>query len=283
MTKRSFLNTLGLGGLVTTLAGCSVLSTFNALTPKDSGVRRIARDVSYGDDPRQTYDVYGPVKPGKPLPLLVFFYGGAWNSGSKNDYVWMGRALASMGYVVALPDYRIWPHVYPDFVEDHAAAVKHLMARAGYYNADPARLGLMGQSSGAYGAVMLALDQDYLGTDDPVKACVGISGPYDFYPFNVPASQAAFGAWPRPMETQPISYVRRTRTHFLFLQSRTDKVVGVHNAVNLQAKLVAAGTDCRLKLYDGLSHEDTAAVYSIPFRGKAQLFQDTKAFLAETL
>ncbi len=283
MTKRGVLNMLGLGGLATALAGCSVLSTFNALTPRDGGVRRVARDVRFGDGPRRTYDIYAPAKRDKPLPLLVYFYGGAWNSGSKNDYGWMGYALSALGYVVAIPDYRIWPDVYPSFVEDHAAAVKHLMRHAGDYGADATRLGLMGQSSGAYGAVMLALDQHYLGTDDPVSACVGISGPYDFYPFDVPASRAAFGHWPKPMETQPVTYARKTRTHFLFLQSRADKVVGVHNAVNLQAKLDAAGTDARLKLYDGLSHEDTAAVYSVPFRGKAPLLADTRAFLAETL
>ena len=283
MTKRNILSAIGLGSLATALAGCSVLSTFNALTPKDGNVRRVARDVKFGNDPRQTYDVYAPAAPAQPLPLLVFFYGGAWNSGSKNDYVWMGYALAAMGYVVAIPDYRVWPHVYPDFVDDHAAAVKHLMANTADYGADAKRLALMGQSSGAYGAVMLALDQQYLGTDDQVKACVGISGPYDFYPFDVPASKAAFGHWPKPLDTQPISYARKTTTHFLFLQSRADKVVGVHNSVNLAARLEAAGTDVRVKLYDGLSHEDTAAVYSIPFRRKATLYRDTKAFLAETL
>ncbi len=259
------------------------LAIFNALTPRDSGVRRIARDVRFGDGPRRTYDVYAPVKHDKPLPLLAYFYGGAWNSGSKNDYGWMGYALAAMGYVVAIPDYRVWPAVYPAFVEDHAAAVRHMMAHAADYGADAARLGLMGQSSGAYGAVMLALDRHYLGTDDPVSACVGISGPYDFYPFDVPASRAAFSHWPQPAETQPMTYARKTRTHFLFLQSRADKVVGVHNAVNLRAKLEAAGTDARIKLYDHLSHEDTAAVFSLPFRGKGTLLADTRAFLAEIL
>ncbi|MEI9903181.1 MAG: alpha/beta hydrolase [Asticcacaulis sp.] len=284
MSKRNFLNAIGLGGVAAALAGCSVLSTFNALTPKDGGIRRIARDVKYGDDPRQGYDVYGPARPGKPLPLLVFFYGGGWYSGSKNDYVWMGHALAALGYVVALPDYRVFPQVvYPAFLEDNAAAVKHLIAHAADYGADATRLALSGQSAGAYSAVMMALDSQYLGPGDPVKTCVSISGPYDFYPFDVKASKDTFGRWPRPLETQPISYARPTKTHFLFLQSRADKVVGVHNSVNLQAKLLADGDDCRLKLYDGLTHEDTAAVYAIPFRGKAPLYRDTQAFLAETL
>ena len=284
MSKRDFLQATGLGGVAAALAGCNTLSIFNAVTPKDAGVRRVARDVKYGEDPRQGYDVYAPKGASSALPLLVFFYGGGWNSGSKNDYGWMGHALASMGYVVAIPDYRVFPQVvYPDFLNDNAAAVKHLAAHAGDYGADPSRLGLSGQSAGAYSAVMLALNPLYLGADEIVKACVGISGPYDFYPFDVKASRDAFGTWPRPMETQPISYARKTGTHFLLLQSRADTIVGVHNAVNLDARLAAAGTDVRLRLYDGLSHEDTAAVYSVPFRRRATLFADTRNFLKATL
>jgi len=128
---------------------------------------------------------------------------------------------------------------------------------------------------------MLALDPRYL--DRAVTACVGISGPYDFYPFDVKESRDAFGRWPHPDETQPVHYARRTDTKFLLLQSRADTVVGVHNAVNLDRRLEAAGTACALKLYDGLSHQDTAAAFSVPFRRKGTLYGDTAAFLKTTL
>ena len=59
--------------------------------------------------------------------------------------------------------------------------------------------------------------------------------------------------------------------------------MGVHNAVNLDRKLEAAGTNCTLKLYDGLSHTDTAAAFSVPFRGKGTLHADTRAFLKDAL
>ncbi|ESQ86774.1 alpha/beta hydrolase [Asticcacaulis sp. AC460] len=278
LTKRSFL-AVGLGAF---LAGCNTLSLFNRFTPKDSGVRRVAHDVAFGDDPRQRYDVYAPA--GKTnLPVLVFFYGGGWNSGSKDDYAWMGYALASIGYVVAVPDYRLVPEfLYPVFLEDNAAAVKHILAHAADYGGDSARLGTIGQSAGGYAAVMMALDPRYL-PESTVKACVGIAGPYDFYPFDVPASINAFGKWAKPEETQPITYARKVATKFLLLQSRADKVVGTHNAVNLDKKLRDAGTDVTLKLYDGLSHQDTAAVYSVPFRKKGTLFEDTRTFLSSVL
>ncbi len=286
LAKRSFL-VAGLAGMASMMAACSTLRLFSTFTPKDPGVRRVARGVAYGPGARQTYDVYAPDK-AKDLPLIVFFYGGGWNSGSKEDYGWFGMALAAMGYVVAVPDYRVVPEaVYPVFLEDSAAAVKAIVTRAADYGANGARLGLAGHSAGGYNAVMLALDPRYLGTDaaghSPVVACVGVSGPYDFYPFDVKESRDAFGQWKTPEETQPIHYARKTNTKFLLLQSRTDTVVGVHNAVNLDHRLEAAGTACTLKLYDGLSHADTAAAFSVPFRGKGTLYADTRAFLSQNL
>lgn len=282
LSKRQFLNAMGLGGLGSLLAACNTLTLFNTFTPKEKGVRRIAADIAYGPEGRQKYDVYAPLA-GSDLPVLVFIYGGNWASGSKADYSWMGHALASMGYVVALPDYRLVPEVhYPGFVSDCALAVKHIARHAADYGGDSSRLAVSGQSAGAYNAAMVTLDPEFRG-DLAIKAFVGISGPYDFYPFDVPASANAFGQYPKPMDTQPISYARKIGTHILLMQSRADKVVGTHNAVNLDAKLRAAGTDVRLKLYDGLSHQDTAAVFSLPFRSKGPLYGDVKAFLAEVL
>lgn len=288
VTRRAIIAGTGLSGIATLLSACSTLRLFATFTPKDSGVHRIARDVPYGDHPRQSYDVYAPDNAKGPLPLIVFFYGGGWNSGAKGDYGWFGMALAAMGYVVAVPDYRVFPEVvYPTFLDDCAAAVKHAVTHADSYRANATKLALAGHSAGAYNAVMLALDPHYLGVDQagqsPVEAVVGVSGPYDFYPFDVKESRDTFGTWKTPAETQPVTYARKTNTRFLLLQSRADTVVGLHNAVNLNRKLVDAGTDCRLIVYDKLSHADTAAPFSVPFRGKGTLYADTRAFLNAVL
>ena len=58
----------------------------------------------YGPDPRQKLDIYVPTQPGPgPLPVIVFFYGGNWDSGDKELYSWVGRALAAQGFVTVLP------------------------------------------------------------------------------------------------------------------------------------------------------------------------------------
>ena len=91
MTRRGlFAPALGL-----VAAACSPLSSpalsplglLNSLGPRDAGARRVARDLPYGDDPRQRMDLYAPKAPG-PHPVLVFFYGGGWDSGSRDLYGW---------------------------------------------------------------------------------------------------------------------------------------------------------------------------------------------------
>lgn len=279
VSKRALLATTLIAPLV--LTGCSIVDTFAVLTPKEKGSKRVIKSQNYGDNPRQTLDVYTPdVANGSQnsWPIIVFFYGGGWDSGSKEIYTWAGRALAALGYVVIIPDYRIVPEVvYPAFLDDCAMAVNYAYQHAHGWGGDKDRLVLMGHSAGAYNAAMLALDARF--KMPKLSAVVGISGPYDFYPFDVPAAKAAFGNWPKGEETQPIFYARALKTPFLLLQSRSDIVVRTKNATALEAALKSLNTPVTLKLYDGVSHQDMVACLSIPFRGKAPVLKDTEDFL----
>ena len=101
---------------------------------------------------------YAPVRrsAGVKLPVIVFFYGGSWSSGTKDGYGFAGRALAAQGFVVAVPDYRLVPAVrFPAFLEDGAAAVRWVRAHAADFGGDGERIVLAGHSAGAYNAAML--------------------------------------------------------------------------------------------------------------------------------
>src|SRR4051812_35529912 len=92
MTRRFGLAAIG----ASLTAACSPLTLFANLSPKDAALTS-ARDVPYGPDPRQRLDVYAPKRPAAPAPVAVFFYGGSWDSGRRQDYNWVGRALAANG------------------------------------------------------------------------------------------------------------------------------------------------------------------------------------------
>ena len=72
MTRRGIFGALTAGALGGLAAACSPLGVLNTLGPRDRGVSRIARDIPYGDDPRQRFDLYGPAwRPGQPtLPVI---------------------------------------------------------------------------------------------------------------------------------------------------------------------------------------------------------------------
>ncbi len=180
MTRRTLLASLSALALA---AGCSRLDTLNglnAVTPGDGGVVRRVDGAAYGSDPRQKLDVYAPDGAATPRPVIVFFYGGGWNSGYRGGYAFVARALAARGFVVVVPDYRLVPQVrFPAFVEDAAAAVRWTVAHVGDYGGDPARIAVAGHSAGAHIALLLTLDRGYLaraGAAGAIKAAVGLAG-----------------------------------------------------------------------------------------------------------
>jgi acetyl esterase/lipase len=84
----------------------------------------LTTSIAYAKGARHTLDVCRP-KSATAAPVIVFFYGGGWRSGSKRTYRYVAKALARRGYVAVLPDYRIYPQArYPDFLDDGAQAVR---------------------------------------------------------------------------------------------------------------------------------------------------------------
>lgn len=259
-----------------------LLTLFNALMPKDRASRRIARAIRYGDLPRQTLDLYAPRRPGR-YPVIVFFYGGAWESGHRQGYAFAARALAAQGFLVAVPDYRLVPEIhYPEFLRDGAAAVRWIRANAAAYCGDSERILLAGHSAGAYIAAMLALDPTWLGEDRAaVRGLIGLAGPYDFLPLDDRATIAAFGNAPDLPSTQPVAHAGPGAPPALLLHGEPDTRVKVRHSKALAAALAASGNSARLKLYATLGHEAIITALALPLRRKAPVLADIAAFARE--
>lgn len=245
----------------------------------------MAQGSAYGADPRQKLDVWAPRRAsGEPLPVVIFFYGGGWNGGSRGDFGFAGAAYASNGFISVVPDYRLVPNVrFPAFVEDGALAVKWVRDNIARYGGDPDRITLAGHSAGAYNAAMLTLDRRYLqnvGVDpDIVRAAALLAGPYDFYPFTEPRGRNAFGAWPNPAQTQPISFARGDAPPIFLAHGTADRVVLPRNSIRLAERLKKAGAPVTLRLYSGASHVDLISSLSAPFRRRSPVLAESARFL----
>lgn len=281
MTRRAALLS-SLSGAA--LFGCSPVGLLNGASKLAGDPARLAAaGVAFGEDPRLRLDVWAPRERGGPCPVVVFFYGGGWDSGSRTDYGFVGRAFAARGFVTIVPDYRLVPNVrFPTFVEDAAKAVRWTRDHVAQFGGDASRINLSGHSAGAYIAAMLALDPHYLrdaGVDPAaIRAAALLSGPYDFYPFTEQRGRAAFGAWPRPGETQPINFARAGAPPMLLMHGTADTVVRPGNSRRLAAALAKAGAPVELKLYPGKSHIDTIKSLSPLFRGATTALADSIAF-----
>ena len=259
-----------------------LLAILNLLMPKEWSSRRVARAIPYGSHARQVLDIYAPKAAG-PWPVIYFLYGGSWNLGDRRYYEFAGRALAAAGFVVVIADYRLLPEVeYPVFLDDCALGFAWTLQHIAEYGGDPSRAVLMGHSAGAYNAMLILLDPDLLprmGFAAKVHAVVGLSGPYDFYPFDVPISLRTFGGVGDPKSTQPVNLVRSGLPPVFLGTGDRDRLVYPRNSIALAGKLRAAGGDVTERHYPGLGHAGTLLTLGAYNRYRAPVLAEVVAFL----
>jgi len=252
-------------------------------------LRRIAltTSIAYAEGARHSLDVCRP-RSATAAPVVVFFYGGGWRSGSKRTYRYVAKALARRGYVTVLPDYRIYPRArYPDFLDDGAQAVRWVKDNVNRFGGDPQKIFLMGHSAGAHIAAMLAIDATWLqkvGLEPgrELAGLIGISGPYDFLPLKDETLAMIFGGANRP-ETQPISHVTSGTPPALLLTGDKDNVVGTGNSTRLAEKLRAAGNVATAVIYPRIGHYLIVAAIAPVIRTLVPVLRDMDAFIAKAL
>jgi acetyl esterase/lipase len=211
----------------------------------------ISRDLAYGANPRQAMDIYAPLGEKRDLPVIVFFYGGSWQSGRREDYVFVAALLVARGFVVAVPDYRVYPETrYPGFIEDCAAAVHFVAANITEFGGSPESIFLLGHSAGAYNAVMVALR-----ADAPVLAgVVGLAGPYDFLPLKDPVLMSVFSGPEDQSETQPITHAHAAAPPMFLATGAADDTVLPRNTTAMAASLRRLGAVVETRIYPKLGH-----------------------------
>ncbi|ORY57690.1 Alpha/Beta hydrolase protein [Leucosporidium creatinivorum] len=131
-------------------------ATFKRLASTFSATK-VVRDVRYGPAERNLLDVYLPPSSVSSGAVLVYMHGGGFFAGDKSwtehAYSNIGSYFASNGVVTVIANYRLVPYVqYPGGGDDVGAVrawVHQNIAKAEYGAADPSKVVLCGQSSGA--------------------------------------------------------------------------------------------------------------------------------------
>jgi acetyl esterase/lipase len=222
-------------------------------------------DVPYGPAPQQCLDLYLPERPAHDAFILLV-HGGGWSVGDKEQYAIVGERLAHEGWVVAITNYRLSPAVqHPTHVEDVARAVAWCHAHAAHYGADPERLCILGHSSGAHLAALVALDPAYLAAHglptSTIRRVMGLAGvAYDLdesyavgmaAPFFGPVFGEDSTRW---HQAAPVRYVTPSAPPFLLVHGLSDTEAPPSSTEAMAEALRAVGVEARLALLPGEGH-----------------------------
>ncbi len=213
-------------------------------------------------------------------PVVVFFYGGTWRSGRREDYRFVGRRLAELGAVTIVADYRTAPRsVFPGFVEDAAAAVAWAKRHAADYGGDPARVYVAGHSAGAHIAALVGADPRYLAvyglTPRDLAGVIGLSGPYDF---EIAGYEDVFGPEAQWLQTQPVNAIDGDEPRFLLIHGADDETVEPQDSQILADRLRAAGVEATVLWLPGAGHLAPLVAMRQPDR-QPEMFEAIRAFI----
>ena len=264
------------------VAACGGLAFTVANTPALFGKFDRRADIAYGTQPRQRLDIYSP-KDATSRPIIVFWYGGGWESGRKSQYRFVGAALARAGYVAVLPDYRLFPEVkFPAFVQDGGDALAWVVSHAAEIGGDPRRIFVAGHSAGAHLAAMLAYDRSQLQRvglpPETIRGFIGLSGPYALDPNN-DTYRTIFAAPYTPADWRPVKLATRGAPPALLLHGEDDQTVWVSHARQMAAALNALGVEVTLRTFPGRGHSDTVAAFAVPAPHKLPVMEEIRRFV----
>jgi acetyl esterase/lipase len=262
------------------------------------------KDLSYANGPRHKLDLYVPDHVDNSKPIIVFIYGGAWDSGHKDDYQFAGIEFAKSGYVTAIPNYRLFPDVkFPHFVEDVASACasldKHLAdlhIEQKTNKQSPVNVVLIGHSAGAHTVAMLNSQAKYLteaGANINIKACIGMAGPYDLA-LDDPLVVGKFdgielhdisdqhidvGHQHNSHDANPINLANSDMSKMLLMHGRADTTVGLYHLEGFAKRLKELEVEHEVIIYQKVPHRNMVAGISGIFQSLNPVYKDLLNYL----
>lgn len=240
----------------------------------------VRRDIVYQRWPGRDLrlDLYRP-RARRAVPVVVFFHGGGWYEGSKEDASLLIQPYVRKGFAVANVEYRLSGEARaPAAVVDARCAARWVTANANEHLLDPNRVVAVGVSSGGHLAVMAALLRPIDGLDEGctasgdgrVAAAVNWFGPTDLEALRRHEPARGFvEAWLGPRRDvsrgdslSPISHVRKDGPFILTLHGDHDQLIPLDQARRLHSALNRVGQPSRLVEVPGAGHgfsEETMA------------------------
>ena len=237
----------------------------STVRPADgTGAWDVSRDVDFTAG--LSLDVFSPRSPG-PWPVVVFFHGGSWYGGAKQNVEPFAAALAEAGFVVFNATYRTgqFGGGYPQSYQDIGCAIGLANLTAADYGGDAERVFVAGHSAGAHLASTVLFGEDGFSDGDctrpgPIQAegFIGLAGPYDvtgFAPLLAPWFGGAIAEIPDIFAAgSPSAYLDTALTPVLLIHGTIDELVPIAQTTDFAETLEAFGWDVEVALVEEATH-----------------------------
>jgi acetyl esterase/lipase len=234
------------------------------LQPRGASPKRTVTYATAPDGTRLRLDVWrAPRAAGGELrPAMIRVHGGGWAEGSRGEMLGWVAWLNQLGYDVFDIDYRLPPPArWRDEVGDVKCAISWVATRAGALGIDPARISLMGYSTGGNLVLLAAATMgdprfppSCPGPAVKLRSVVNLYGPTDMArmyartpsSFARPMMRSYVGGRPSDLPDRyrllsPLTHVNPRMPPTLTVHGEADRVVRVEQAVWLDQALTEQG------------------------------------------
>lgn len=218
-----------------------------------------AAELSYGDSPRQSIDLYLP-ETGSNWPLHLYIHGGYWQALDKRDNGHLCEAPRQAGIAIAAVNYDLCPDVsLTEIVAQIRNAVAVLHAEGPVHGCDMNRFTVSGHSAGGHLAAIVAAT-DWQAFDaslpsDLVKGVVMISGLFELEPLRKTALNRALRLTDAEVEgLSPVDWAPRCSGPLVAIVGGDESDEFKRQSQNLGAVWRAAGANLRVVEADGCNH-----------------------------
>lgn len=237
-----------------------------------------------------------------PQPTLIFFHGGGWTGGTKEQRAFAIQPYLAMGLNVVNVEYRLAKvALAPAAVEDCRCALKWVLSRAREYGIDPQKIVVAGDSAGGHLALTTGflpasagLDRECARADslgpDPVPAEMKVAAVVNWYGIS-DVNELLDGAnmktyavtWLGSQANRdevakrvsPQTYVRAGLPPVLTIHGDADPTVPYSQSVRLHKMLGSAGVANELMTIPGGKH----GLDCCNLEQRTKVYQTIQAFL----
>lgn len=225
-------------------------------------------------------DIYMPNRKLSPkIPVLVYFHGGSWNSGSKrlkDSDLEIFDVFLEAGFALVSVDYRLTnvTNKFPVHLDDGADSIRWIIKNAETYGLNQNKVNLLGASAGGQMVLMLGMAGDQFGdVDDPtefkIRSLIDLCGPTDFTDLSDYTPEARkdidalllefFGDTVENMPDQyrlasPMFSIYKDAPPIFMAHGRSDDIIPIGQAEKFYKKAVSVNADVTFVSVENVNH-----------------------------